>query len=59
MTMDTQTGKTGSGFLVARLHERERESGGEGERQRQTDRQRQREREMLLKCCFTSTETVG
>ena len=61
--MDTQTGKTGSGFLVARLHERERERererGGEGERQRQTDRQRQREREMLLKCCFTSTETVG
>ena len=52
--MDTQTGKTGSGFLVATLHERERE-GGERERDRQTDR----EREMLLKCCFTSTETVG
>ena len=43
MTMDTQTGKTGSGFLVATLHEREREGG---ERERQTDRQTERER-----CC--------
>ena len=51
--MDTQTGETGSGFLVVRLHERERErerereteTETETERQRQTDRQTETDRQ--------------